>query len=456
MTRSVRRTVTATRLLVATGLTTGVSAGLAIGTTAGAAGGVTPHGSGDSCPNGSVLEAGDVCQVVIDQSGHWTIPKGVKTLSVLAVGGGGGGGGGTTYGPGGGGGGGGTALCTTTVADLSGSLLLVSIGAGGSGGADGTANPSDGDLGDEYGSPGIAGGGTVVVNGTFACGAEGGSAGAPGYNWKVDDQPDGPYYGGGGESGNGLAGGSASGLLDGNVNDCVDDTIAYNIVASGGGGAGTQGSAPADNTSGNGGAGVTPHSGLFAHNTTSYGGGGGGGGGTDCQVSTGWGTGGSGGGGNGGWYEQSTDHPATAGAAHFGGGGGGGGGTYPGDGIAGGNGGSGTVVIRFAAFATIKATVYFATASSTLTAQDKATIDTFATELVEQGRTTAHVVGYADPRGTVPYNKKLSAARAASAAAFLEARLSVMGDHVSVTAVGDGVKSNGATYADDRVADLSS
>lgn len=448
--------------LATSGLVAGVTA-IGVGASTDAASATTAHGI---CTGGATLVSSGVCQILFRSSTKWAIPKYVNSLQVLSVGGGGGGGGGTTYGPGGGGGGGAVEKCTLHIVDLSRSLV-VDIGGGGTGGINGSTNLYDNEYGGEYGGAGAGGGDTTATSSTGACDAEGGTGGAPGYNYYTDDLPDGPYFGGGGASGSGNAGGSANGLVDANTNDCTfsPPEWEYNITASGGGGASAVGSAPSDSTSGAGGAGSTPTSGLFAGATGTYGGGGGGGGGEDCETTDYYGLGGSGGGGNGGGAPAQVGGPVVhphrpsefapvAGTAGTGGGGGGGTGLYPGDGVAGASGGSGVVIVRFAAESTaeVAAAVYFATAKSTLTSADKSILTRFVNEDVAQGKTVVHVVGFADYRGSKPYNRALSQARANSAAAYVKARFALAGVSATVTAVGRGVTTMSSNLAQDRVA----
>lgn len=448
--------------LATSGLVAGVTA-IGVGASADVASATTPH---DICTGGATLVSSGVCQILFRSSTKWVIPKNVDTLQVLSVGGGGGGGGGTTYGPGGGGGGGAVKECTLHIVDLS-SALLVHIGSGGTGGINGSTNLYDNEYGGEYGGAGAGGGDTTATSSTGACDAEGGSGGAPGYNYYSDDLPDGTYFGGGGASGSGNAGGSADGLVDANTNDCTYSAPdwEYNITASGGGGASAAGSVPSGSVSGAGGAGSTPTSGLFAGATGTYGGGGGGGGGEDCETTDFFGVGGTGGGGDGGGAPAQIAGPLVqphrpsetapvAGTAGTGGGGGGGTGLYPGDGVAGASGGSGVVVVRFAALSTaaVAASVYFATAKSTLTSADKRVLDRFVNEDVAQGKTVVHVVGYADYRGSKPYNEALSQARANVAAAYVKARFALAGVSATVTAEGRGVTTTSPNLARDRVA----
>lgn len=163
-----------------------------------------------------------------------------------------------------------------------------------------------GAIGDTNGGSGGSGGGTRATVGNGGTGNEGGYSPVEGYN-----------------GGKGLSG----------------------TTAGGGGGAGTAGAtAPSTSQSGNGGAGVNTYSAWATATGTGasgyYAGGGGAGGYPAASVTAG--TGGAGGGGNGG----SGTTPGAAGTANTGSGGGGGS-SSSGTQYAGGNGGSGIIIIRY-------------------------------------------------------------------------------------------------------------
>jgi outer membrane protein OmpA-like peptidoglycan-associated protein len=466
---SKRRTATvATTWMAATGLAVSASA---VATSEVSA--ASQPSTAKDCPSGSVAVGGGTCQVTFTKSATWKVPTGVNTLQVLSIGGGGGGGGGTTYGPGGGGGGGAVRVCATNIVDLT-RNLNVTVGAGGVGGQNGADNVySDSEYGGEFGGPGDNGEASTVTDTKALCTADPGLGGAPGYNYETSELPTTPYYGGGGNSGSAKVGGSASGLTDTNATDeCTFEAWSYNVTASGGGGNGQVGNVPGKGISGAGGNGSSPNVGFFAGDATVYGGGGGGGGGEDCDLFTYLADGASGGGGNGGGYVEQIDGPSarshpsiqlgsiippTNGAANSGGGGGGGAGIYPdSDGQAGANGGTGEVVIRFSlpAPAVVNSAVYFATASSTLTQNDKALLTTFVTKAIANDDSKITVIGYTDPRGSAPYNHQLSIARATHAAAFVRARFAALHFTATVTAEGKGKKFTYPNNARDRVVTL--
>ena len=433
-----------------------------------------------SCPAGSALVAANVCQVVFASTATWHAPAGVTSLQILAVGAGGGGGGGTTYAAGGGGGGGQVSVCTTTLVDLT-TPLQVKVGSGGAGGANGSANPIDSSLGDKYGLAGANGGSSWVSSTRNLCVGVGGRGGQPGYNYYTTSLGTSPTYGGGGNSGSGLLGGSPANLVADNTHGCTFSTIQYNLTASGGAGNAQAGNTPSQGVSGGGGNGSSPTSGLFANTTTTYGGGGGGGSGKDCSVTATPGAGGLGGGGNGGKdiipapvaLPTSTGAHSTHalgshgsltivfpsnGLAHSGGGGGGGAGVFPGIGPAGGtagaSGGSGVVVIRFApaSAAPITTAVHFAVASYALTSADKASLSTFVNSAISKGELAIDVAAFTDPSGSVAYNAWLSQARANATASYIHGLFVAHKVNAKVTALGKGISTQYATYAQDRVA----
>ena len=260
------------------------------------------------CPTGTADVGNGICEATFVASGTWTVPDGVTSLDVLAVGGGGGGGS-AWYGTSGGGGGG-QVVVSTARPVTPGTTANVTVGAGGAGGRDGGGY-----------WPGSAGASSSFAIAGVSVTAVGGAVGGDGCT-------QGQFGGGatacgaGGTSGSGNSGGSARWAYSWIFYETLD--------GGGGGGDAGAGSNAATNMGGNGGAGTIPTAGLFAGQTSAYGGGGGGGSknGTSGTATAG--------GGNG-----SYDSPVAPGAANSGGGGGG---SYRGGG---GAGGSGVVVVRF-------------------------------------------------------------------------------------------------------------
>ena len=240
--------------------------------------------------------------------GTWTVPAGVGSVTVLAVGGGGGGGGvALSYAGGGGGGGGAVVQQRLTVSP--GETVTVTVGAGGTAGTSGSSATQGGNgnassavsLEGAVSAAGGGGGGIGQQNvGGASAGKSGGSGGGGGGIY-------GPSTGAAG--GGGGAGGAGA------------------TPSTGGGGAGGAGS-PGGN--GGAGSGAAVAGGAGGAGLYGYGGGGGGGGGT---------AGGAGvnGGGLGGY-----NGAGTAGFPNTGGGGGGGSGSG-----AGGAGGSGIVILSW-------------------------------------------------------------------------------------------------------------
>lgn len=256
-------------------------------------------------------------------SGTFT-PKKDLVCDYLVVAGGGGGGcalnAANSEGAGGGGAGG--LRSTVTVTGGGGTLetplslvanyaYTATVGAGGSGGAVSNNNGASGNnsVFATVTSTGGGGGGKSATAGLTGGSGGGGGAGASA-----------PYAGGSGTSNQGYAGGSGS--------------VAGR--AGGGGGAGQVGASASSTVigSGNGGNGVAV---SITGSSVTYAGGGGGGGYSNTEV----GNGGTGGGGKGGAFSSSLQ--AQAGTANLGAGGGGA--SYN---LAGGNGGSGIVVVRYA------------------------------------------------------------------------------------------------------------
>ncbi len=250
--------------------------------------------------------------VAYTSDGKFTVPDGVTEIDVLVVGGGGGGGRSATPNASGGGGAGGV-VYQSNYSVTAGTSIDVAIGAGGAAG-DGSGVATNGENSSF---------GAFVANG----------GGAAGQNDTGDfDGDDGGS--GGGSASTGGAGGTASQGNDGGAG------LGGVGGAGGGGGAGSAGSAPSGSNGGNGGVGVD-YSSIFG---TTYGengwfaGGGGGGAQDDTNTP---GTGGTGGGGDA--ARIAADNPNAL--PNTGGGGGAGHGEAANE--AGGNGGSGIVLVRY-------------------------------------------------------------------------------------------------------------
>ena len=225
---------------------------------------------------------------------NYTIPTGYNKMDLFAVGGGGGGGDSSNgYGYSGGGGGGGYTRTVKNIAVTPGQILNIIVGAGGS-----------------HGSKGKTGGSSIVTrNNTTLISAEGGKC--VGYG-NMD----------GGDGGSG--GGNGAALRVEAVN----------------GGAGASDGADSASSLGGKGQGTTTRAFGELEGTLHAGGGGGGAAGRGGG-SVGGAGGAGGGGAGGGQYAM-----GIAGSANTGGGGGGGGYTRNDTSYAGGNGGSGIVLIR--------------------------------------------------------------------------------------------------------------
>ena len=277
----------------------------------------TPKASGGN----QIYSDGTYWYHTFTSSGVFT-PLQSLTADYLVVAGGGAGG---TYFGGGGGAGG--LRCTVTATGGGGSLesalsltaqaYVVTVGAGGAGSNSVVASSGSNSVFSTITSTGGGAGGAFNSNPS-----SGGSGGGGSTNSSSGQT------GGARTVNQGYAGGA--GVWDGS-----------NRSAAGGGGAGAVGISNSGASGGNGGAGVAT---SISSTSTTYAGGGGG-----CAYSSGsgQGTGGSGIGGNGG--TRSTPAP-TSGTANTGSGGGGaadGPSATPG-GYAGGNGGSGIVIVRYA------------------------------------------------------------------------------------------------------------
>lgn len=124
---------------------------------------ITTNGSGNL--SFATITSG-ITAKVFASSEQWTVPAGVNSIKITAIGGGGGGGGGNASSGGSGGGAGGTGIVWQTVSP--GDLIDVTISAGGTAGAPGIA--------------GTTGGTTLVVNtttGSTIATCAGGGGGAP-------------------------------------------------------------------------------------------------------------------------------------------------------------------------------------------------------------------------------------------------------------------------------------
>ena len=272
-------------------------------------------------------------------SGTFT-PKQNLTVDYLVVAGGGGGGNLI----GGGGGAGGLLSTVDNYGGPSGSLqsklsltsstaYTITVGSGGAGVPTGTHGQ-----GSDGGSSSIAGSGLTTISTT---GGGGGARGASGDQSTEVGRSGGSGGGAGGSGGSntktGGAGTANQGYAGGN-----GVTGNPNAAGGGGGGAGAVGGSGSGATSGVGGNGVAISSMANATGTgvlTYYAGGGGGG----SQTGNG-GAGGSGGGGAGG---NLGNNPGNPGTVNTGGGGGSSGYIADGNKPAGGNGGSGIVIIRY-------------------------------------------------------------------------------------------------------------
>lgn len=278
----------------------GRAGALALGVVLAALSPVAPASAAASCPAGTTaagttLIGGTnalICQKSFTSSTTWTVPDGVTSVDVVVVGGGSGGSAGPVFVQRAGGGGGGGEVKVQSAAVTPGAQVAVVVGFGSIGGTPGSN-------------------GTTSAGGPSSFGAitaQGGAAGGS--------------IGDGSASGNGNAGGAATNPFE---------------SGGGGGGAGGVGAAVTDDSGAIGGVGVAPTFGLFAGNTTRYGGGGGGGAGANGVGGSG--TDGGGGGGN----------PGVAGAPGMSpGAGGGGSGRRPDmNFIVGGPGANGIVIVRF-------------------------------------------------------------------------------------------------------------
>jgi len=242
---------------------------------------------------------------IFTNSGTLTVTAG-GNVAVLVVGGGGGGGG-ADNGTGAGGGGGAGGLLYTNLAVTAGSYA-VTLGAGGAGGVANGNNASAGSN-SAFGALIALGGG----RGDRTVATSAGGSGAGGF-------------------GRGMAGGSATqpGSASGGYGHAGGDSTSNPGGGGGGGGAGSAGSSGGPANGGNGGSGFTT---FLSGSPMSYAGGGGGG----CQSGLMYGTATAGGGDGGAYRAKGTNATPNTG-------GGGGGGGING---AGGNGGSGIVIVWY-------------------------------------------------------------------------------------------------------------
>jgi hypothetical protein len=262
------------------------------------------------------------------------VPATGLTCDVLVIAGGGGGG--SRFGGGGGAGG----LLAFTSQSLTTTSYTCTVGAGGAGGAASTSGANDG----AQGSNSVFGALTAAVGGGYGSkgnssgtltGGTGGSGGGAGSNTTTVSN------GGSATSGQGNAGG----------NSAADASS----PSGGGGGAGAVGSNATASTPGNGGSGVNTYSSWATATSTGVSGYYAGGGGGARYTSTTSGSGGAGGAGAGGTSGATNPWAGTAGTAGTSNtGSGGGGGAQSGvdtspsyQALAGGNGGSGIIIIRY-------------------------------------------------------------------------------------------------------------
>jgi hypothetical protein len=273
------------------------------------AGDATPKATG-----GDVTSDATYWYHTFAMSGNF-VPNQALSADVLVVAGGGGG----ASGRGGGGGAGG--FRTAVGQSLTAIPYQVLVGGGGNGGAASGANNGTNGSNSVFSSTTSTGGGGGVMAGTPPDGLAGGSGGG----------------GGGRDNTTPGTGGAASPAGQGNAggNGYAQLSAAR---GGGGGGAGVAGTAGSSSNAGNGGNGLTNN---FSGSSVIYAGGGGGG--YDNRTPATQATGGTGGGGNGG--NNSAGFPGLQST-----GGGGGAGclvTPVTNDFAGGNGGSGVVIIRY-------------------------------------------------------------------------------------------------------------
>lgn len=241
----------------------------------------------DSNVTSSTVSGHPIGQQNFTSSGTFTVPTGVTSVDIVAVGAGGGGGSSDKDDETGGGGGGGALAYVNTVSTTPGESLTVTVGTGGAGGAGGGDNGAAGNASSVSRSGtilvqangggggqhiGAGGAGGTVVTGT------GGAGGAGGAGSDRNSTDAGGGGGAGGYSGNGGAGAAfndGGGGSAGSGGAAGGGGSGTSNAARGGGGVGilgegTSGAASADGASGNGGSGGA--NGTF--NGGLYGGGG--------------------------------------------------------------------------------------------------------------------------------------------------------------------------------------
>ena len=322
---------------------------------------------------------------VLSASGTFTLATG-RRVRLLAVGGGGGAGWGSQWGGAGGGAGG---MVEVSNLVLKAGTYRYVVGAGGAGRPGGDDANKGGNGGDTllywidpstYAEVLVAsaagGGGSGSVNDGWRDGLDGGSGGGAVF-WELN-------YSRWGRAGQGIAG-------QGHAGGGWTNSPGSVVGASGGGGAGAPGQAGSATKGGDGGDGRP--SDITGEEVWYAGGGGGSARNNDSNVRT-IGQGGKGGGGHGADYGDYAPDPGRDGVDGLGGGGGGGlawfiqGGPHRWFDCKGGNGGSGTLILRFAAAPSDEPVL----ADVTATLKDATTV-TFAgtVEWVGDGASTADV-----------------------------------------------------------------
>jgi len=355
--------------------------------------------SGNASGDGTQTTHGAYTVDTFLADGDWIAPSS-NTVATLVVAGGGGGGGGNTSPAGGGGAGG---MVTSTSVSATAQTYAIVVGDGGAGGAVGDNPGTDGSDSSALGlsATGGGGGGSNSYNGR-----DGGSGGGTGHK--------GSGTGGSAEAGEGNDGGS-----------CTSPTGPNQNAGGGGGkgGAGSNGTTASGGTGGNGGAGATND--YRTGSAVYYAAGGGG---------AGWGVPGTGGSSIGGDGTYNTT-PGN-GVANTGSGGGGGNETAGGSEIAGGNAGSGIVVIRYT------------TDSFTTAVVSDMTLVSNATTAQDGAPTTGDlVITYTDGAGTASVNTDIKAYISRNGSAYTSAVTLVSqgttGGHTILTA--NGVDLSGIT-----------
>jgi len=311
--------------------------------------------SADPCPGPAELVSG-VCKLTFTEDGTFSVPAGITSIDILAVGGGGGGGGAyllfdVLVGMAGGGGGGGEVkTCSSAVVTPS-DIVTVIVGEGGSGGNKTFDSSTGKEIGDSLaGDPGDVGGASSVTgsSGPAVCSAKGGDGGGAANGNLLDGYLLGGNTGSGGNSGSGKVGGR--GLQQGyGYSPGLGFLSNYEFFGTGGGGGGSGGDGKDSEE-----ASVTRSGGVGGSGSQGFGGGGGGGGSVSpffsARILNCGGSASDGGGAGGSGLASPCSGSVTGGAAvvNTGGGGGGGGIRFgPSDIGDGGDGGSGLVIITF-------------------------------------------------------------------------------------------------------------